>query len=226
VAAADARLRTTAQGFTDTRVVSPVNGVVERRQVNPGEHVSRGASLFTVVRGDVLELAAAVPERLAAGVQAGQAVRFTANGRPFEGRVARVSPSVDPASRSVTVYVQVPNGDGSLRAGTFASGRIVSRVLENVLVVPSSAVRQGRDGAAPYVYRVAQGKIEVANITPGINDEAAGVVQVLSGLAPTDQVVVGNVGLLGSGMQVRMAESGRRGGARSGGAGGAGRAGR
>ena len=98
------------------------------------------------------------------------------------------------------------------------------RVLQNVRVVRAAAVHQGREGAPPFVYRGGAGKIEVANITPGINDEAAGVMQVLNGLAATDQVVVGNVGLLGSGMQVRMAESGRRGGARSGGAGGAGRA--
>jgi hypothetical protein len=97
-------------------------------------------------------------------------------------------------------------------------------VLQNALVVPASALHQGKEGAPPFVYRVVRGKIEVAPITPGLNDEAAGVVQVLSGLAATDQVVVGNVGLLGDGRQVRMAGSGRRGGARSGGAGGAGRA--
>ena len=100
----------------DTRVLAPSAGVIERRMVNPGEHVNRNVPLFTLVRGDVLELAAAVPERAAAGVQAGQSVRFTADGGQFEGRVARISPSVDPTSRSVTVYVQVPNADGRLRA--------------------------------------------------------------------------------------------------------------
>jgi RND family efflux transporter MFP subunit len=229
VAAADARLRTTSQTVSDTRVVAPVSGVVEKRSIAPGEHVSRGASMFTVVRGDVLELAAAVPERAAARVQPGQAVHFTAGGRQIEGRVARVAPSVDPASRSVTVYVQVPNADGSLRAGTFASGRIVSRVVDGALVIPAAALREGKEGARPFVYRVADGKIDVAEVTPGLQDDAQGVVQIVDGLRAGDRIVVGNVGLLGKGMQVRMAgQGGRRGGAQGGGegAGGARGAGR
>jgi membrane fusion protein, multidrug efflux system len=217
VAAAVARLRTTARDVSDTRVVAPVNGIVEKRSVAPGEHVAKGASLFTVVRGDVLELAAAVPERAAATVRPGQTVHFTAAGRQIEGRVARVAPSVDPASRSVTVYVQVPNGDGSLRAGTFATGRIVSRVVDGALVVPAAALHEGKEGARPFVYRVANGKIEVAEVTPGLTDDARGVVQVVDGLGPGDRIVVGNVGMLGDGMAVRMAGAGgRRGGGRGG----------
>ncbi len=213
VAAASARLRTTSQTVQDTRVLAPVSGVVEKRAVAPGEHVARGASMFTVVRGDVLELAAAVPERVAAGVRPGQTVRFTAGGRQIEGRVARVAPSVDPATRSVTVYVQVPNGDGSLRAGTFASGRIVSRVVDGALVIPAAALREGKEGAKPFVYRVLGGKIDVAEVTPGLADDAQGVVQIVNGLSAGDRIVVGNVGLLGKGMQVRMAgQGGRRGG--------------
>jgi RND family efflux transporter MFP subunit len=218
VAASDARLRTTSQTVADTRVLSTVGGIVEKRMVNPGEHVSRGTTLFTVVRGDVLELAAAVPERAAATVRPGQMVHFSAGGRAIEGRVARMAPSVDPASRSVTVYVQVPNADGSLRAGTFASGRIVSRVVDNALVVPASALREGKEGAPPFVYRIANGKIEVAQVTQGLTDETQGVVQIVGGLAAGDKVVVGNVGMLGEGMQVRMAGAGGR---RGGGAGGA-----
>jgi RND family efflux transporter MFP subunit len=222
VAAADARLRSTAQTVSDTRVLSTVSGIVEKRMVNPGEHVSRGATLFTVVRGDVLELAAAVPERSAATIQPGQAVHFAAGGRQIEGRVARVAPSVDPASRSVTVYVQVPNADGSLRAGTFASGRIVSRVVSDALVVPASALREGKEGAPPFVYRIADGKIQVATVTQGLSDDAQGLVQIVSGLGAGDRVVVGNVGMLGEGMQVRMAGAGGRRGAGGGAAPGGG----
>jgi RND family efflux transporter MFP subunit len=215
VAAAESRATSSRTEVADTRVLAPTTGIVERRNANPGEHVSRGASLFTVVRGDVLELAAAVPERLATGVRAGQTVRFTADGREFTGRVARVGPSVDPGSRAVRVYVQVPNADGALKAGTFASGRIVSRVLGDAMVVPAAAIREARDGGKPFVYRVAGGKIEVAEVTPGLADEAQGVVQV-EGLSERDSVVVGNVGVLGKGMTVRMAGEGRQRGGRPG----------
>ncbi|WP_420125548.1 efflux RND transporter periplasmic adaptor subunit [Longimicrobium sp.] len=212
LAAAQARSGTSRREVGDTRVVAPVSGVIERRTVNPGEHINRNAALFTLVRGDVLELAAAVPERAAAAVQAGQSVRFTADGTEFTGRVARISPSVDPGSRSVTVYVQVPNPDGRLRAGTFASGRIVSRVVDGALVVPASAIREGREGGPEVVYRVVDGKVDVVPVTLGLKDEAQGLVQVTDGVSEADQVIVGNVGVLGKGMAVRMAGQGGRGG--------------
>lgn len=212
LAAAEARVQNTRNRVTDTRVLAPVSGIVEKRSVTPGEHVGRGASLFTIVRGDVLELAASVPERSAASVRPGQPVRFTADGRTFDGKVARIGPSVDPASRAVTVYVQVPNGNGALKAGTFASGRIVSRVLDDALVVPLAALREGKEGSKPTVYRVRDGKIDVAEVTTGLTDESQGVVQIVDGIAEGDHVVVGNVGMLGKGMKVRMAgEGGRRG---------------
>ncbi len=210
VAAANARLRTTSQTVQDTRVLAPVSGIVERRSVAPGEHVARGASMFTVVRGDMLELAAAVPERLALAVRPGQEVRFTASGRQFTGKVARVNPSVDAASRSVRVYVQVPNADGSLRAGTFATGRIVSRMIDGALVLPLSALREQQDGK-PFVYRIEGDELAVAPVTPGLRDETQGTVQIVDGLSAGDRVVVGNVGMLGRGMKVRRAEPGARG---------------
>ncbi|HST60053.1 MAG TPA: efflux RND transporter periplasmic adaptor subunit [Longimicrobium sp.] len=208
LAAAQARSGSSRREVGDTRVVAPSAGIIERRMVNPGEHVNRNVALFTLVRGDVLELAAAVPERAAAGVQAGQAVRFTADGSQFEGRVARISPSVDPGSRSVTVYVQVPNAEGRLRAGTFASGRIVSRVLDGALVVPLAALREGTEGGDAVVYRVVDGKIDVATVTVGLRDETQGLVEITDGLSEGDRVVVGNVGILGKGMSVRMAGEG------------------
>ena len=220
VAAAESRLRSSAETVSDTRVLAPSTGVIETRSVNPGEHVSRGATMFTLVKGDVLELAAAVPERQALAVQPGQQVRFSAGGREFTGRVARVNPSVDAATRAVRVYVQVPNADGSLRAGTFATGRIVSRTVSDALVLPISALREGEDGK-PFVYRIENEELAVAPVTVGLRDETKGLAQIVGGVAEGDRIVIGNVGMLGRGMKVRIAEPGARGGGGGGGRGGA-----
>ncbi len=219
VAAAESRLRSSAETVSDTRVLAPSSGVIETRSVNPGEHVNRGATMFTLVKGDVLELAAAVPERQALAVQPGQQVRFSAGGREFTGRVARVNPSVDAATRAVRVYVQVPNADGSLRAGTFATGRIVSRTVGDALVLPISALREGEDGK-PFVYKIENEELAVTPVTVGLRDEATGLAQIASGVTEADRVVIGNVGMLGRGMKVRIAEPGARGG-QGGGRGGA-----
>ena len=205
LAAAQARLRATGSMVGDTRVLAPTSGVIATKSVENGEHVARGAQMFTVVRNDVLELAAAVPARQANAVRAGQSVRFTADARTFNGRVARVNPTVDPATRSVTVYVQIPNASGALKGGTFATGRVVSRVLPNVLVVPTAAVRQSGEDGKPFVYRIAGRVLDVASVQLGVVDERAGRAQVLDGLAEGDRVITGNVGSLGRGMQVIIA---------------------
>ncbi|MEX2153620.1 MAG: efflux RND transporter periplasmic adaptor subunit, partial [Gemmatimonadaceae bacterium] len=107
LAAAQARVRATGSLVRDTRIMAPTTGVISRRLVENGEHVARGAGLFTLVRSDVLELGAAVPARQANAVRVGQVVHFSADGRSFDGKVARVSPTVDPATRSVAVYVEI-----------------------------------------------------------------------------------------------------------------------
>jgi membrane fusion protein, multidrug efflux system len=95
-------------------------------------------------------------------------------------------------------------------------------VVEGSLAVPAAALREGRAGGRPFVYRVADGEIDVTEVTVGLVDEAQGVVEVTEGLAAGDRVVVGNVGLLGDGMKVRMAGQDDGGGRR--GAGGQGKA--
>ena len=206
LAAAEARLRTAQLAERDTRVVAPVAGVIDRRSIERGVRAARGAELFTLVRTDVLELTAAVPARRIGGVRTGQAVRFVADGRQIEGAVARIAPTVDAASQSVTVYVQIPNAAGTLKGNTFATGQIIERSLPSELLVPQGAIRQtaASAGSTPFVWKHVAGALQRADVQLGIVDEARGVVQVLSGLAAGDEVVVGNVGMLGAGMQVQV----------------------
>jgi RND family efflux transporter MFP subunit len=211
LAATEARVRATSNQERDTRVVAPTSGIVSKRLVETGEHVSKGTPLFTLVRNDVLELAAAVPSRQSAALRVGQVVHFVADGRRFDGRVARVSPTIDPATRAVTVYVQVNNPGGALKGGTFATGRVVSRTLSNVLAVPTAALRQSPEDGRPFVYRVDGKTINVAPVQLGAVDERQGVAQVTDGLQAGERVIVGNVGTLGRGMQVTIAGEERRG---------------
>ena len=205
LAATDARLRAMSNQARDTRVLAPASGIIDKRMVEGGVHVSRGAPLFSIVRNGTLELAAAVPARLAGTVRVGQIVHFVADARRFDGRVARVSPTVDPATRAVTVYVEIPNPGGALRGGTFATGRVVSRTLTDVLTVPTAALRQGAEDGRPFVYRIDGKTINVAPVQLGAVDERQGVAQVTEGLQAGERVIVGNVGTLGRGMQATIA---------------------
>ncbi|MCC7052610.1 MAG: efflux RND transporter periplasmic adaptor subunit [Gemmatimonadaceae bacterium] len=206
VAASEARLRTASAVAGDTRVLSPASGVIDLRQVQPGERVSISTPLFTLVKNETLELAANVPARQANLVRPGQAVRLTLDNRTIESRVARVSPTVDPVSRSVTVYVRVPNASGLIKGNTFVSGRVIGERLGNALLLPTGAIRQAQGtDAPPFVWRIAGGALEKRNVTLGVVDDGAGVAEVKEGLAAGDRVIVGNVGALGNGAKVTIA---------------------
>ena len=209
LAAAEARVRATTSLLTDTRALAPTTGVVAKRSVENGEHVARGADMFTVVRSDILELAAAVPARQVSEIRVGQKVHFAAGGRNLDGRVARINPSIDPTNRSITVYTQVPNGAGDLKANSFATGRIVSRTVDGAVVIPTPAIRQAQGTDKPFVYRLdANDALERAPVSVGIVDESQAVAEITEGLNPGDRIVVGNVGTLGAGMKVTIAGGG------------------
>jgi RND family efflux transporter MFP subunit len=209
LAAAEARVRATTSLLTDTRALAPTTGVVAKRSVENGEHVARGADMFTVVRSDVLELAANVPARQASDIRVGQKVHFAAGGRDLDGRVARINPSIDPTNRSITVYTQVPNGAGALKANSFATGRIVSRTVDGAVVIPAPALRQAQGSDKPFVYRLdATDALERAPVSVGIVDESQAIAEITEGLNPGDRIVVGNVGTLGAGMKVTIAGGG------------------
>jgi membrane fusion protein (multidrug efflux system) len=208
LAAANSRLRTSAMSARDTRVLAPTSGVIEKRLVENGEHITRGGAMFTVVRNDILELAAAVPERRANAVRVGQSVEFQAGGANVVGRVARLSPTIDPASRSITVYVQIPNANGAIKGGTFASGTVLSRTISNAMVIPLSALRQTAAGNQ-LAYKIEKGSLDTATVQVGVVDDRLGVVEALSGVADGDSLIAGNVGSLAAGMKVEILSSGK-----------------
>jgi RND family efflux transporter MFP subunit len=212
VAAARAQLRVAAIDAGNTRLVAPSAGIVSRRTVQPGERVAPNQSLVTMVRTDVLELTASVPERQAAAVRPGLPVRLVVGDRTVEAKVTRVSPTVDPASRSITVYVAIPNANDAIKGNTFARGRVIGETRRGVLLVPTAAIRQPvAADDPPFVWRIAGGTLEKRGVTLGTIDEATGVAEVRDGLVAGDRVVTGNVGALGNGMKVTIAGAGRGG---------------
>ncbi|HYH78350.1 MAG TPA: efflux RND transporter periplasmic adaptor subunit [Longimicrobium sp.] len=197
VAAARAQLAAARAGATGaseaasrTRVVAPLTGRVSARQVQSGEAVAVGAVLLTVVDSRFLELNGQVPVEQAAAVRDGQPVEFTLNsdpGRRYGGTVSRVDPVADPNTRQVGVTLRLPNPEGALIGGLFASGRVLTGTTRQAVTVPSAAVRTA--GTESFVWVVKDGRAERRVITQGERDEQRGVVAVTAGLAAGEQVV-------------------------------------
>jgi RND family efflux transporter MFP subunit len=129
------------QQLDDTTLRAPIDGVVRERQVFAGEYRAAGTPIVTVVRQHPLRLQLAVPERAATALRVGQSVRVMVEGDQtvHEGRVTRVSPSIEEGTRTLPVEAEIPNLDGKLRPGTFAKADIVTS-QDPSLVVPQSAL--------------------------------------------------------------------------------------
>lgn len=195
------------RAMTDNAIVAPIDGIVAERHVEPGTRVAPGQTLFTLVDLGELELAAAIPARDVPQVRVGSAVVFTVDGygsREFRGQVVRVNPMATSGSRTITVYATVANPDRALRGGMFANGRIaVGNSRKDVLRVPETALRKidGKD----QVWVVRNQQLALQELVLGSRDAGTGLVEVRSGLAAGEQVVVTPIGNRKAGTPVEVA---------------------
>jgi membrane fusion protein, multidrug efflux system len=205
LADAQARLASAEKQLAHTEVRSPIDGVVSERQVASGDVVQLGAAMFTIVDLRTLRLEATVPVEDIDRLKVGTPVEFGVSGfdRQFKGRIERINPAVDPATRQVRIYVGIPNAEQTLVAGLFAEGRVATDARRAV-AVPISAV--DRRGTEPVVHRVKGGKVDVVSVQLGVRDEAAELVEVAAGVAQGDTVLLGSAQAITEGTPVRVTQ--------------------
>jgi RND family efflux transporter MFP subunit len=205
LAQSESQLSTVREQLGNTRVTAPFTGVVSDRPVNAGDVVQPGTALYTIVDPSSLELEASVPAEQIAALHPGSPVEFSVNGFPgrtFRGRIDRINPTADPATRQVRVYAEIPNEGAELVGGLFAEGRVTTRAQIG-LTVPDAAVdrRMGR----PAVVRVQDGKVQRVEVVLGIADEQSQRVEIRRGVQEGDVVLVGAAQELTPGTPVRLA---------------------
>ena len=201
---AQARLASAEERLGKTTVRALLSGVVSERQTNAGDVVQPGAAMFTIVDPSSMRLEASVPAAQLSAVRVGVPVEFTVSGygeRAFTGRVERINPAADPATGQVRIYVRIPNPGNNLVAGLFAEGRVASETRE-ALVVPATAVDQR--GIAPTAMRIEGGRAEQVRVDVGLTDPASERVEIRSGLAEGDTVLVGSARAVTPGTVVRV----------------------
>ena len=190
VADAKSRLAAAERQLGDAVIRAPLSGVVSSREVNRGDVVSPGTALFTIIDPSSMRLEASVPSEDLSTLRIGATVDFTVRGydQTFAGRIERIAPQADAATRQVPIYVAIPNVGGRLVAGLFAEGRVVSESASG-LVVPIAAINA--TGAEPWALRVAGGKTERVPVKLGLRDSRTERVHVVSGLNERDTLLRG-----------------------------------
>jgi len=191
LADARARLATATKQVGNTVITAPISGIVSDRPVSAGDVVQPGAALFTVVDPSSMRLEGSVPAEDLAQVRVGAPVTFTVNGYPgrtFTGKVSRVNPTADPTTRQVRVVITIPNTEGRLVGGLFATGRLASDSRTG-MVVPATAVDARSN--VPAVFRIKAGKVERVPVTLGIRDDETERIEIASGVQVGDTLLLG-----------------------------------
>lgn len=203
LAKAQAELEQLLVTLAQTRITAPTDGYISKRQAKLGSVITLlGPSvLFNLVRDGRVELNAEVSELDLPSIKPGQQVLVTSDadpGKKYIGRVRQVTPVVNPQTRIGEVHIALP-ANPELKPGMFMHGELYLG-SSPALVVPEAAVLF-RD-AKPFVFVLKNGVSAVSPIETGTRDQ--GLVEVLSGLAAGEKVVVAGAGYLKDGSRVRV----------------------
>ena len=198
---ADAQVAQARKAVSDVVVYAPISGYVAERPVDPGEYVSTSQKVATIVRTNPLRVRIDIPEQLIANVQPGQSISVTTSSyadQSFAGRVARISPNVTAASRTLTVEAEVANDRNQLKPGQFATVRILLPKSEAAVLVPARALRT--EGTVNRLYVVRDGRVEERVVQIG---QAEGdLVEIKTGLSAGELVATDNLEQLRDGVPV------------------------
>jgi membrane fusion protein (multidrug efflux system) len=204
LADARARLANAQKQLSNTRVTAPMSGIVSERAVSAGDVVQPGAAMFTVVDPSSMRLEASIPADELASVRIGLPVTFTVNGYPgrtLTGKVTRVNPTADPSTRQVRIIASIPNSNGALVGGLFATGRLAAETKTG-LTAPIAAIDTRSN--EPAVMRIRQSKVERVPVELGLRDEGAERIEIKSGVQAGDTLLLGAAQGISAGTIVRV----------------------
>jgi RND family efflux transporter MFP subunit len=203
LAQAGAAARRTREVLRDASLTSPITGVVVERNYDPGNLVAPGDHpVVAIADARVLKLEAGVAELEAGRLRPGMPARVSVQARPgdvYEGRLAALAPEIDARDRHFRVEVRVPNPDGRLLSGMYATASIETARARQVVTVPREAIGLG-DGRR-VVLRIAGDRIETVPVIEGLAE--SGRIQVLKGVNGGDLLVADARRALAPGTRVK-----------------------
>ncbi len=191
------------RNVADSVVRAPFDGEIAERLCNVGEYVSPQRAIVNLVRTDPLRLEMQVPQERIAGLRRDQAVEVRVDAFPtrvFRGTVRYISASVRPETRSLVAEAVVPNTDGALRPGMFATGRIDLGTRRTAVALPARALVTEAGVHRAFVIVDGRATERVVQVV----DRSEGTVLVDRGITPGEQVAVDGVADLHDGATVAI----------------------
>lgn len=203
-AAAKAQVGAFATRLGETRIESPLDGVVTVRRLDPGALVGPTASgtIITVARVDVLRVFVTVNERDVHLVKLGQEAHVEVDalaGKSIKGTVARLAPTLDPATRTLDAEVQIDNAGGELKPGMFGRASIVVANHPGAPVAPATAVQVSSGKRWAFVLK--GDKVERREVTVGVDE--GDWLEITKGVVAGEEIVTTGIDSISDGSVVR-----------------------
>lgn len=186
-----------------TTIIAPFSGRITARMTQLGQHVRPGDELFQVTDFDPLVARIYLPERDVLGLQEGQDVQIRLDAATevyFAGWIRQISPVVDTSTGTVKVTVEATEPPEQVRPGSFVTVNIVRVTHSDALLLPREAVL--RELQKAHVYVAEDDVAEKRAVTLGL--EEGELIEVLSGVAAGDRVIVTGQGGLKDGSAVKI----------------------
>ncbi len=188
-------------------LLSPISGVITARNYDAGDMYAMSAPIYTVEQIVPVKLLIGISETDYTRVKKGDAVEISADalpGKTFTGKIKKIYPTVDPATRTFTVEVVIDNNNTALRPGMFARA-VVKFGVNNSVVIPDVAVVKQQGSGERFVYVLnADGTVTYQKVVLGRRMGAE--YEVLEGVADGAKVVVGGQIRLKDGVKVTVNE--------------------
>lgn len=191
--------------FAPTPVESTIDGIVKRVMAENGAYSTPQTPLFQIINMDYVEFVVRIPEKNIYKIRKGLGAEMRVISYPdkiFYGRISKLSPVVDPVSRTLEARIGISNKSHRLKPGMFGEVKIIMRKKKDALIIPLSAVidRDGRD----VVFTVKDGK--AVEVKPELDIKEGDRVSVLNGLSLDDRVIVIGQHNVNSGDKVNITE--------------------
>lgn len=205
---AESRAANARKELTDTRLASPIKGVIASQSIASGETAVAGTPVFTVADLDLVNVRISIPEAEIGRVRAGQPATVqvpSLSQQLFEGKVESAATTADPSTGTFVVKIAVPNPRQVLRGGMPAEARIHTDVMVELIAVPAEAVvSDPQGGTLVYVYDPAPKKVFARRVETGsVYDRE---IEIKKGLAGDEPVVVSGQDRLADGAPVDAVE--------------------
>jgi RND family efflux transporter MFP subunit len=200
---AQAELKELRVRLDNTRVLAPISGLVSKRHVDNGALVSPSGPVVSLVDLSTMVMLINVPEKDLVKIRGGFAARIIFDAFPeekFKGRVVRISPVLDAATRTGLVEIEVPNPNLMLKAEMFARVELDLGTRHNTLLVPREALISHEQQRG--VFKFQGGAAHFQPVEAGASQD--GDVEVISGLKEGESVITLGVNLVKHGEKVQL----------------------